>query len=58
MRDPKSKNPRQQSIYVPLPTWAVAKELAALVGLSISGWIVSLIQRERAKKFGKDWEPK
>jgi macrodomain Ter protein organizer (MatP/YcbG family) len=58
MRDPNSQNPRQQSIYVHLHVWAAAKELASRAGLSISGWIVGLIERERAKHLGKDWKPK
>lgn len=57
MRDPGSKNPFQQSLYVGPDTWLAAKELASRAGMSRSGWIVSLIERERAGVLGKDWTP-
>lgn len=57
MRDPDSKNPFQQSIYVLHLPWAAAKELASRAGMSRSGWIVSLIERERVRFLGKNWRP-
>lgn len=58
MRDPDSRNPFQQSLYVGPATWLAAKELASRAGMSRSGWIVSLIERERVKILGKNWKPK
>jgi hypothetical protein len=58
MRDPNSKNPHQQAIYVQPTPWLAAKELASRAGMSRSGWIVSLIERERVKILGKDWRPR
>lgn len=58
MRDPESRNPFQQSIYVLHLPWAAAKELASRAGMSRSGWIVSLIEREKVKILGKGWRPK
>ena len=58
MRDPDSRNPNQNSIYVLSVPWAAAKELASRAGMSRSGYIVSLIEREKVKVLGKNWKPK
>ncbi len=47
MRNPKSANPRQQSIYVPsVQFWERVKEAALKRKMTASGWLCRLAERE------------
>jgi hypothetical protein len=51
MRDPNSRNPRQQSIYVPsLQFWERMKVHAAREGLRVSQWLCQVAEKEMARK--------
>lgn len=53
MRNPNSRNPWQQSVYVSPHDWERARQMAHLKGTTISGFIVGLIKRE-AKRLLKE----
>lgn len=58
-RDPESKNPTQQSVYVDRLNWEAVRELAHKAGKSSrSAYIVSLIEREKVRCLGPKWRPK
>ena len=51
MRDPKAKNPRQQSVYVPsLQFWERVKAAAKARGQTASGWLCSLAEKALRKE--------
>ena len=45
MRDPNSPNPFQRSVYVKNSVWESARRLSKATRKTISGWIVSLIEK-------------